>query len=127
MSRLALFVFVILVETSFSQELGSTINFRGDWEAGLYGPGNWAGLEWQRPNISIHLVTDPVRQGKYAARFEVTPDDYINSGERAEASGMKNATGATDRSENVAGKIVRSKRRFLFILKFRRKPFLLRI
>ena len=98
-----LLIFFAIFSCVTTQELGSTINARGNWENGITGADSWLGTEWARPNVSIQLVTSPVRQGKYAARFEVTTADYINSGERAEVSGLRNATGSVDRKENVPG------------------------
>jgi hypothetical protein len=100
-----LLIFFAIFGCVTTQELGSTINARGNWENGITGTDSWLGIEWARPNVSIQLVTAPVRQGKYAARFEVTPADYINSGERAEVSGLRNATGSVDRRENVPGSV----------------------
>ena len=98
--------FLLSIVVACSAQLGSTINFRGDWETGqLTGVGNWAGVESVRPNVSIQLVTDNVRQGKYAARFEVTTDDFIHFGERAEVSAIRNATGGIDRAENIPGNL----------------------
>lgn len=68
----------------------SGISFRGDWEDGLItGPGSWVSARLMAPD-RFQLVTDVVRQGKYAVRVEVRPgDDPIgSSGERAEAAYM---------------------------------------
>ncbi len=105
MNYFALLIFAIVIFGCNAQELGSTISFRGDWENGITGVGNWAGKECARPNASCQLITEPVRQGKYAARFEVTENDYIGVGERAEVNSIINATGAIDHAENIPGKL----------------------
>lgn len=72
-----------------------TVSFSSDWESGqLKGPGNWRSTQIMAPD-RFQLVTDIVRQGRYAARVEVRPgDDPINSsGERAEVSTMSDRDG----------------------------------
>ena len=72
----------------------SEISFSGDWENGLVGHGNWKALQVVASN-RFQRVTDPVRQGRYAARVEVRPgDDPINSsGERSEVLVMSDRRG----------------------------------
>jgi lysophospholipase L1-like esterase len=85
-----------------SEFLGTGISFSGDWEAGLTGDGNWR-LSQSIASDRFQRVTDPVRQGQYAARIEVRPgDDPINSsGERSEVAVMTDRNGqAINESES---------------------------
>jgi len=70
------------------------VSFKGDWENGLTGVGNWGYIETMAAN-RFQLVTNPVRKGSHAARVEVRPgDDPIkSSGERSEVSNMTDAMG----------------------------------
>jgi hypothetical protein len=62
--------------------IGGLTSFRGDWETG--DTSQWA-LTCVAAN-RLQIVTSPVRQGRYAARFEVRPGDKPSSaGERCEA------------------------------------------
>lgn len=57
--------------------------FVGDFERGdLSG---WLVREAARDD-SIQIVTDPIRRGRYAARFTVRPGDFVSKGNRAEVS-----------------------------------------
>jgi hypothetical protein len=80
------------------------VSFRGDWETAITGPGTWKNRQTVRPD-SIERVTDIVRQGAYAARFEVRPgDDPIHSsGERAEVLGMVDPDGKPLRESAASG------------------------
>ncbi|UJR80049.1 polysaccharide lyase [Sandaracinus amylolyticus] len=55
-----------------------------DWETGDWS--QWDGPLGRDPDAQIDVVTDVVRQGRYAARFQVRPGDRYRttSGERAE-------------------------------------------
>jgi Polysaccharide lyase len=61
--------------------------FAGDWETG--NASQWSGNHWNR-NVPLSdqfaIVSDPVRQGGFAARFTVRPGDQFGttSGERSE-------------------------------------------
>ena len=61
--------------------------FAGDWETG--DASQWSGNHWNR-NVPLsdqfEIVTDPVRQGGFAAKFTVRPGDKFGStsGERSE-------------------------------------------
>jgi polysaccharide lyase-like protein len=61
--------------------------FAGDWETG--DASQWSGNHWNR-NVPLSdqfkIVTDPVRQGGFSARFTVRPGDkfFSTSGERSE-------------------------------------------
>lgn len=61
--------------------------FAGDWETG--DASQWSGNHWNR-NVPLSdqfkIVTDPVRQGGFAAKFTVRPGDKFGttSGERSE-------------------------------------------
>ena len=78
--------YTVLVTSTYA---AAQVSFKGDWENGLTGTGNWRYIETMAAN-RFQLVTNPVRQGTYAARVEVRPgDDPINSsGERSEVSHM---------------------------------------
>ncbi|HEX6489828.1 MAG TPA: polysaccharide lyase [Gaiellaceae bacterium] len=72
--------------------------FRGDWESGSWAP--WTGLQsdlGRDVSRQFAIVTSPVRQGSYAARFTVNPGDVYNgtSGERTEViwTGSKEVEG----------------------------------
>jgi hypothetical protein len=62
-------------------------SFTGDWETG--NASQWSGNQWNR-NVPLseqfRIVTDPVRQGRYAAKFTVRSGDKFGttSGERSE-------------------------------------------
>jgi hypothetical protein len=62
-------------------------NFYGDWETG--DSSQWSGNQWNH-NVPLsdqfQIVTDPVRQGTYAAKFTVRPGDRFGTttGERSE-------------------------------------------
>jgi len=64
-----------------------TAAFTGDWETG--DASQWRGNHWNR-NVPLseqfRIVSDTVRQGRYAARFTVRPGDKFGStsGERSE-------------------------------------------
>lgn len=63
------------------------IEFVGDWETGDWS--QWWGIQWRTGgNLAdqFAVVTDPVRQGRFAARFTVRPGDKFGttSGERCE-------------------------------------------
>ena len=61
--------------------VGGLTSFRGDWETG--DTSQW-GVKCVAKD-RLQIVTDPVRQGRYAARFEVRPGDKPStSGERCE-------------------------------------------
>ena len=55
----------------------------GDFETGDLS--QWTGVQRAQPD-RVSVVTDPVRDGRYAVRFKVMPGDYPvgPSGERAE-------------------------------------------
>jgi Polysaccharide lyase len=61
--------------------------FAGDWETG--DRSQWSGNHWNR-NVPLsdqfEIVADPVRQGRFAAKFTVRPGDRFGStsGERSE-------------------------------------------
>lgn len=78
------------------------ISFRGDWERGITGPGNWTTAQLVEPD-RLQRVTSPVRQGQYAARVEVRPGDRwrTTSGERAEVANMSREDGSLS-PENAA-------------------------
>jgi len=62
-------------------------NFVGDWETG--DASQWSANQWDQNhplNDQFQIVTDPVRQGNYAAKFVVRPGDRFSttSGERSE-------------------------------------------
>ncbi|HMN97916.1 MAG TPA: polysaccharide lyase [Miltoncostaeaceae bacterium] len=61
--------------------IGGLTSFRGDWETG-------DASQWGVDCVAsdrLQIVTSPVRQGRYAARFEVRPGDKPSSaGERCE-------------------------------------------
>jgi hypothetical protein len=64
--------------------IGGLTPFRGDWETG--DASQWYGLKCADVSRQFRIVTSPVRQGRYAARFEVAPGDKPSStGERCEA------------------------------------------
>lgn len=71
------------------------VTFRGDWERGITGPGNWTTAQLVDPG-RLQRVTGPVRQGQYAARFEVRSGDRwrTTSGERAEVANMSREDGS---------------------------------
>ncbi|HEY6564673.1 MAG TPA: heparin lyase I family protein, partial [Pirellulaceae bacterium] len=50
-------------------------------------------------------MSDIVRQGSYAARFEVRAGDHAASGERSELSNFLDAEGNPDYSENIPGRV----------------------
>lgn len=62
-------------------------DFYGDWETG--DSSQWSGNQWNH-NVPLseqfQIVTDPVRQGRYAAKFTVRPGDKYatTTGERSE-------------------------------------------
>jgi Polysaccharide lyase len=61
--------------------------FAGDWETG--DASQWSGNHWDRHfplSDQFEIVTDPVRQGGFAAKFTVRPGDKFGStsGERSE-------------------------------------------
>lgn len=61
--------------------IGGLTSFRGDWETGNTSQWNVNCVAKDR----LQIVTSPVRQGRYAARFEVRPGDKpSSSGERCE-------------------------------------------
>ncbi len=65
-----------------SLEIPGRVLARGDFETGDLG--QWAGVARVRPG-SVRLVRDPVREGRYAARFEVrSGDNPIGFGDRAQ-------------------------------------------
>lgn len=73
-------------------------NFYGDWETG--DAGQWTGNQWNRNaplSDQFQIVTDPARQGSYAAKFVVRPGDQFgtSSGERSEVywTGSREADG----------------------------------
>jgi hypothetical protein len=62
-------------------------SFSGDWETG--DASQWTANHWNRNaplSDQFQIVTDPVRQGTYAAKFTVRPGDQFGStsGERSE-------------------------------------------
>ncbi len=57
--------------------------FVDDFESGDLA--RWSVRESARPD-SIQVVTDPVRRGRFAAKFTVRPGDFISNGNRAELS-----------------------------------------
>jgi polysaccharide lyase-like protein len=62
-------------------------NFFGNWETG--DSSQWSGNHWNQAyplSEQFQIVTDPVRQGNYAAKFVVRPGDEFSatSGERSE-------------------------------------------
>jgi hypothetical protein len=62
-------------------------SFSGDWETG--DASQWTSNHWNRNaplSDQFQIVTDPVRQGTYAAKFTVRPGDQFGStsGERSE-------------------------------------------
>lgn len=79
--------------------------FNGDFETGdllqwpdcdtrFFPDGSDACSKYDKSWYSIRTVTSPVRQGKYAARFEVRNGDESMGGERAEVSNDTDEAGA---------------------------------
>jgi hypothetical protein len=68
--------------------------WRGDYETGNFS--QWTTLQGPRHNATI--VTDLVRQGRYAARFRVGPDDKLSgsSGERSEVYASTGESAGTE-------------------------------
>src|SRR3712207_3299552 len=56
----------------------SGIDLRGDFET--FDAGQFSDLECPHPSRQFKVVTDPVRQGRYAARVEVAPGDTWSNG-----------------------------------------------
>lgn len=54
------------------------VDFRGDFESS--DTGQYNAVECPHPERQLKIVTDPVRQGRYAARFEVAPGDRWTNG-----------------------------------------------
>jgi hypothetical protein len=54
------------------------IDFRGDFETG--NAGQFGALECGHPEQQFRIVTEPVREGHYAARFQVAPGDNWSNG-----------------------------------------------
>ena len=92
---------LVLVALSAGAALGATgssasVGWRGDFETGNFD--QWSfGVQQKDPSRAT-IVTSPVRQGRYAARFEVQAGDNnvggSGSGERAEALIPTSQTGA---------------------------------
>jgi Polysaccharide lyase len=80
-ARALVLLFVCLAAAVLATPAGAGIGWRGDFETWL---SPWSGLQAMPWGLTI--VTSPVRQGRYAAKFVVRPgDDPIHStGERAE-------------------------------------------
>lgn len=88
--------------------LGSTIDFKGDWDSNpqlFFGRNNWASGDSVRPNISIRFEDKIVRQGNFSARFKVSPLDVIHGGERSEVVSIRLANASIDISENFPGMV----------------------
>ena len=82
---------------STTPKVSGTIDFRGDWEKGGGRPWNcceYGGSFDGFPPLSaqFQLVTSPVRQGRYAAKFTVNPGDRYgdSTGERSLARWLSN-------------------------------------
>lgn len=76
------FVFLGLVLCVAGRAEGAEVaSFTGDFESGDLS--QWAGKEAARDD-SIQIVTDPVRSGRYAARFTVRAGERVSNGNRAE-------------------------------------------
>ena len=80
MKFLFAFVFLSLVSSAGRAQRAEVGRFTGDFERGDLS--NWS-RESARAD-SIQVVTDPVRSGRYAAKFTVRAGESVNNGNRAE-------------------------------------------
>ncbi len=88
---IAIIAIVVSVSTLATSGSGGVI-WRGDYETGNFS--QWeCGLQVQAEGRAT-VVTSPVRQGKYAARYEVRPGDHnvgTGNGERTEVKSCRHA------------------------------------
>jgi hypothetical protein len=73
----------------------SAIDLRGDFETA--DESQFSALECAAPERQVRVVTDPVRQGRYAARFEQAPgDQWVNGSVRCLAAAYDSGEGEGD-------------------------------
>jgi len=87
--------------TATATPIGGTIYWRGDWETG--DTSQWASINTGQTgpingNTRVEIVTSPVRQGSYAAKFVVNADSDGDP-DRAEVSSTQADTGGYEGQE----------------------------
>jgi hypothetical protein len=82
-ARVAVLLLLVLTMTNSAEfdrpsPVPAAIDFRGDFETS--DARQFSALECPHPSRQFRIVTDPVRQGRFAARVEVAPGDTWSNG-----------------------------------------------
>ena len=88
-------IVIVLVISAVATSGSAGVGWRGDYETGNFS--QWDGGVQEKVDGRATIVTSPVRQGKYAARYEVRPGDNnvagSGNGERTEALVLRGTRG----------------------------------